>query len=50
MPATLCRVTTYFLKDLISGKKKFVPCSVVKVCFAPPYDDLTVNEILSEVL
>jgi len=39
-------VTPYFLKDLIAGAKKFVKCSEVSVCFAPHYEDLTVQDIL----
>ena len=46
----MSRVTTYFLKDLISGTKKFVNCSDVKVCFAPHYEDLTVADILDFAL
>ena len=31
------------LKDLIAGKKKFVKCDEVKVCFAPQYDGLSLE-------
>ena len=54
-------VTTYFLRDLIAGKRKsknnvllilfliVVKCSAVKVIFIPQYAHLTIDDILGQV-
>ena len=42
------RCTVYWLKDMISGKRKYVHNSAVKVCFAPQYEGLTVSVFLEK--
>ena len=48
LTAIVCRVTTYFLKDLIAGRKKYIKAKDARVCFVPQYEDLTIELILQE--
>ena len=38
-------VTIYFLKDLISMKKRYLKCEEVKTIYVPFYENLTLAKI-----
>ena len=42
--------TIYFLKELIQGTKKYIPCDSVKYLSVPHYKGLGINELLGETL
>ena len=49
--AYLCpyeNVTIYHMRDLVSGKKKFIKADAVKVLHVPQYNTLTIKKILEK--
>jgi len=42
-------VTIYFLKDLISGKKSYVPNNSVQTLYVPQYKNLSLEKIFDYI-